>query len=394
MASSGRPSASRAEPCAARKHLPFLFFCPRTLRPTGTHAHHTSRKKDHEMPVHDSENDIRYDELADPIMPASAVPISPAAVARSLQKLQRVAEPPAHRGFVPADFQETILQWKRNPSLLLGLPIPRFTQLTSALGGIRHGELTVFTGPTGAGKTTFLSQITMDMALEHKSSILWGSFEIPANMMARKMLVQFAGQPVEEQPDAAIAANLRKLDRIQFMPMFGSTSIAQVIARIECYMELAPVDLVVLDNLQFFLSGQGDASGDKFFLQEAAVHAIRELATRRNTHIALVVHPRKPAASRFSRDAEELSLDSIGGSAKVTQEADNVLLLQRDPSRGLLRLDLAKNRFSGALAQIHLKYHPESMRYTEAPGNLGGTPQRREKARPWLPLQKNLEFEM
>jgi twinkle protein len=39
----------------------------------------------------------------------------------------------------------------------------RFPKLTQALKGHRPGELTVFTGVTGAGKTTLISELSLDL---------------------------------------------------------------------------------------------------------------------------------------------------------------------------------------------------------------------------------------
>lgn len=44
-----------------------------------------------------------------------------------------------------------------------GVPWQRFPALTSIMGGFRDGELTVLTGPTGSGKTTFLSEYSLDL---------------------------------------------------------------------------------------------------------------------------------------------------------------------------------------------------------------------------------------
>ena len=41
----------------------------------------------------------------------------------------------------------------------------RFSELNSIMGGFRKGELTLFSGHTGKGKTTFLSEYTIDLAL-------------------------------------------------------------------------------------------------------------------------------------------------------------------------------------------------------------------------------------
>ena len=46
------------------------------------------------------------------------------------------------------------LQWKRYPLL------------NSILKGHRRGELTVFTGPTGSGKTTFISDYALDLCMQ------------------------------------------------------------------------------------------------------------------------------------------------------------------------------------------------------------------------------------
>lgn len=39
----------------------------------------------------------------------------------------------------------------------------RFPKLTQTLKGHRPGELTVFTGSTGAGKTTLISELSLDL---------------------------------------------------------------------------------------------------------------------------------------------------------------------------------------------------------------------------------------
>jgi twinkle protein len=92
---------------------------------------------------------------------------------------------------------------------------------------------------------------------------------------------------------------------------------------------------------------------DKYRLQERAIHELRAFATSRKIHITIVAHPRKEMG------ATVLSLDSISGSAKITQEADNVMLLQR--VKGAPRLDVVKNRYDGTLANIQLKFDQGSM---------------------------------
>ena len=104
------------------------------------------------------------------------------------------------------------------------------------------------------------------------------------------------------------------------------------------------VSHVVIDNLQFMLSGQGRVGADKWEIQDNAVSLLRRFATQNQVHISLVVHPRK-------EDREQLELNSVFGSVKVVQEADSVIMIQSAPSTGnnnpsFRYLDIKKNRYA------------------------------------------------
>ena len=53
------------------------------------------------------------------------------------------------------------------------------------------------------------------------------------------------------------------------------------------------------------------------------IEKFRKFATLHDVHVTLVIHPRKEIS-------EHLTGDSIFGGAKATQEADNVILLQKE----------------------------------------------------------------
>lgn len=52
-------------------------------------------------------------------------------------------------------------------------------------------------GPTGSGKTTFISEVALDLCMQGVNT-LWGSFEINNVRLAKIMLKQFAMQRLEE----------------------------------------------------------------------------------------------------------------------------------------------------------------------------------------------------
>ena len=49
---------------------------------------------------------------------------------------------------------------------MAGVQWKRFPALNRLLRGHRRGELTVLSGPTGAGKTTFISEYSLDLCMQ------------------------------------------------------------------------------------------------------------------------------------------------------------------------------------------------------------------------------------
>ena len=91
-------------------------------------------------------------------------------------------------------------------------------------------------------------------------------------------------------------------------------------------MKQDAVEHVILDNLQFMIgcSGLGRGMEDKFQRQDRFVERLRGFATDTGAHLTLVVHPRK------EEDNQLLTISSLYGGGKISQEADNILLIQEE----------------------------------------------------------------
>ena len=131
------------------------------------------------------------------------------------------------------------------------------------------------------------------------------------------------------------------------------------------------VEHIILDNMQFMVSLKnlgGRSTFDKFDVQDLAIEKFRKFATDRNVHVTLVAHPRKEMENSL------LTMTSIYGSAKATQEADTVLILQNNGQKKFM--EVKKNRFNGALGASPLHFDRRSCRYSEtpsvSPGSGGG----------------------
>lgn len=78
--------------------------------------------------------------------------------------------------------------------------------------------LIVLPGPTGSGKTTFISEYALDLCMQGVCT-LWGSFEINNIRLAKIMLTQFATRRLEEQ----LELYDEWADRFEDLPLYFMT---------------------------------------------------------------------------------------------------------------------------------------------------------------------------
>lgn len=276
---------------------------------------------------------------------------------------------PHERILTFGDLRNDVLHELLQPDLYTGSPIPSLPSFTKLIKGFRRGELTVLTGPTGSGKTTFLGQISLDMA-EQGINVLWGSFEVKNTRLLHKLLKQFARNPLPDHKQSNASELLGALaDRFQNLPMHfmkfhGGSDVDEVLDAMEYAVYVNDVEHIILDNMQFMISrGSNNSKWDKFDVQDMAIEKFRKFATEHNVHLTLVVHPRK------EDESSKLNISSFYGSAKATQEADTVLILQHDGRRKYI--DVKKNRFDGTLGYSPLYFQAASGRYVETEGGTG-----------------------
>ncbi|KJH48990.1 hypothetical protein DICVIV_04889 [Dictyocaulus viviparus] len=254
----------------------------------------------------------------------------------------------------------------------------RFSPLNKYLLGLRPGELTVLTGGTGFGKTTFLCEYALDLFTQGVRT-LFCSFEMPEEKILKWMLVQYAGVPLYRvEYSSAIDMWLDKFERtkgpltIMKADEFREKTINQIASAIRSQVVNSGCQHVVIDNLQFLVnqSTMGDdqsSSLERFHMQDRFVGHMRAMATQYGVHVTMVVHPRKTDADT------DLDIQHFGGSARVTQEADNVLALQRrrdERDRGKFRKFLyvySENRYGGRKVetdQLEMLFQPGTYSHT------------------------------
>lgn len=279
-----------------------------------------------------------------------------------LKTIYNKAQPILHKAITTfSSLRQDVLSDLQNVDKVQGVKWQRYPALNKFLKGHRKGELTVLTGPTGCGKTTFMSEYSLDLAMQGVTT-LWGSFEIRNTRLASTLLRQLAGMPLDEHlSDFDYWADQFEKLPIYFMTFHGQQPIKVVMEAIEHAQYVHDIHHVIIDNVQFMMGISDEAKHmDRFWKQDAIVAAFRTFATRRNCHVTLVIHPRK------ERDTEDLTTSSIFGGAKASQEADNVLIIQDKrltSVRGKKFLQIAKNRYSGDLGIMPLDFDKQSLSY-------------------------------
>lgn len=292
-----------------------------------------------------------------------APPGQPPQPATLIRDMLLAAKPLSHRRIETfSHLREQVLRNIRTPlSELSGTGTPSIPTVSAIIKGFRRGELTILTGPTGGGKTTLLSQMSVDFA---KAGVptLWGSFEIKNARLVEKQLQQYykgSGSLRSLSPDKleSLADDFESLP-LHYMNFHSSTELAQILDAMDFAVYRDDTQHIIIDNLQFLLprttgtGGRGGTNFDKLSAQDSVLDEFRKFATEKNVNIILVIHPRK------EDEGVALGMSSIFGTAKATQEADVVLILQRNAAG--LAVAVKKNRYCGTLGRVDLGYNPTS----------------------------------
>ena len=186
-----------------------------------------------------------------------------------LQKALKMARPCSHESITTFDsLRENVFLELAHYEEVEGIKFKRFDQINEILRGFRRGELTVFTGRTGSGKTTFMSEYSLDLCQQNVNT-LWGSFEVRNVRLAKMQLKQFAGINLEDQLE-----NFDEYaDRFSRLPMFyltfhGAQDIEKVLDAMGHAVYVYDIAHVIIDNLQFMMGSSNIRSMDRFYVQD------------------------------------------------------------------------------------------------------------------------------
>ena len=209
----------------------------------------------------------------------------------------------------------------------LSTGFPSIDKLTM---GLVPGELIIVAGPTSKGKTLLSMHISNNIA-QAGGRVLFVTLEMTkAELTSRYMYVN-GGKDTAGFATAAANTIFQENDELDWKDIDGLIQNAK--------QEL-DVDLVVIDHLHYFAR---DIKNTAEELGKITM-TFKKNAIRHNLPIILISHIRK-----LGKD-EDLSLEALRGSSLIGQDADIVLLVNRDAETNQMGVLIDKNRNRGKLS--------------------------------------------
>jgi twinkle protein len=245
----------------------------------------------------------------------------------------------------------------------------------------RLGEVTLYAGGNGGGKSLITGQIALHLIKQKRKCVI-ASFEMKPTSTIHRMLRQFAGEfiddPLTNDREKYIKGLTQRFNQFAGEHLYiydqqGSTTPNQTIAMARyCAVELG-IEHIFIDSLMKVCNAEDNFNEQKYFVDE-----LTALARDHNVHVHLIHHIRKLQ----SEEVQPGKYD-IKGTGAITDQVDNVFLMWRNKQKENRKrngekyeedlpdayLMCEKQRNGEAQEMYSLYYHQGSQQFIET---LGG----------------------
>jgi twinkle protein len=244
----------------------------------------------------------------------------------------------------------------------------------------RLGEVTLYAGGNGGGKSLITGQIALHLIKQKRRCVI-ASFEMKPTSTIHRMLRQFAGEfiddPLTNDREKYIKGLTQRFNQFAGEHLYiydqqGSTTPNQTIAMARyCAVELG-IEHIFIDSLIKVCNAEDNFNEQKYFVDE-----LTALARDHNVHIHLIHHIRKLQ----SEEVQPGKYD-IKGTGAITDQVDNVFLMWRNKQKENRKrngekyeedlpdayLMCEKQRNGEAQEMYGLYYHQSSQQFIETWG--------------------------
>lgn len=251
--------------------------------------------------------------------------------------------------------------------------------LNDKLGGIRQGEITLFTSGTGSGKSTVIKEIILDILENSEDKVGLISLEESVGDTAEKFYSMALKRPLHGHPPIT-EEDLRMAhdkvfggERLVLLDHQGSVSDESLIDKIE-YLALMGCKYLVLDHITIAVSeGNEGLTGNEAV--DKMMSDLLKIVKKHDVWLGLISHLRKAQGGKSFEEGHLASIDDIKGSGSIKQISFDIIAFARnlvaesDAERNTIKLRVLKSRFTGKTGDAGMAvYDPQTTRLNAAGG--------------------------
>jgi twinkle protein len=205
---------------------------------------------------------------------------------------------------------------------------------TKKLFHFRPGEVTIWAGESGQGKSLVMNQVLMSL-LSQENKICLASLELTAAETFKRLLRIYSHVCFEDEDTSHLTEKqLETLDdaaremiewtkNMWLFHRLGNVDSALLLGSMKYAVDKFGVQHFIIDNLQKCIPGTDNYNAEKDFVSD-----LFDMAKETGCHVHLVHHTKKPVKS-----GEEPDKSSIKGSSAITDIVDNVFIIWRNLSK-------------------------------------------------------------
>lgn len=217
----------------------------------------------------------------------------------------------------PDRTKKVFLPWEKSHSLFV----------------FRPGEVTLWAGQNGHGKTQVVSQVVLSLMGQGERAVI-ASFEMKPQTTIQRLVRMYGGtdpfNPAYQQDGGF--ESVRQIfnefgqwtdKKLWIYDQQGTVSADRVIGMARYCAKELKITHVVIDSLMKCVRGEDDYNGQKEFVDE-----LTALARDNQIHVHLIHHIRKPANESHVPDKYDNK-----GSGAITDLVDNVMMVWRNKAK-------------------------------------------------------------
>ena len=249
-------------------------------------------------------------------------------------------------------------------------------------GGFNRGELSIFAGGSGAGKSLFLQNLALNW-VEAGFNVIYLSLELSEGLTAMRLDSMITGYSTREifknidDVELKVKMHGKKKGNLQIIQLPNGCTVNDIKVYIKEYITQTGIEpqCILVDYLDLMMPAQRKVPPSDLFIKDKFVsEELRNFAVEGNYLFA--------TASQLNRGAvDEIEFDHshIAGGISKIQTADNVIAIFSSRimrERGRTQVQFMKTRSSSGVGQkVELEFNIDTLRIEDLSEDMDETPQ-------------------